>query len=183
MFSRGGHIVTIIDITQKHSPQILCLNFAQLSQPPSSRLDRCVHPEAAEGFLPQSGSRAGAGTGAELAGTRAPGQSWRFALHPSTESHSQLLHLGTFPAFPCFSRHRGVSSPPRDIQQLWQWPWFQELFSLVFCSVVRNVRHPRSICDPAFIPKVRIQRENTTRTCFGPSNTLWVAQGTKKSLP
>lgn len=74
--------------------------------------------------------------------------------------HSQLLYLGKLPAFPCFSSHRGDSSPSqvaRGTQQLWQWPRFQELLSLVFYSVVRNVRHTRSICGPAFIPRVRFR--------------------------
>lgn len=83
-----------------------------------------------------------------------------------------------------FQRCLFPSQVARDTQQLWHWPWFQELFNLVSYSVVRNVRHTRSVCGPAFIPRVRIQRgANTTRTCFGPLSTLWVAQGTKKSLP
>lgn len=39
---------------QKHSPQSLCFNSAQLSQPPWLRLDRCEHPEAAEGSFSHS---------------------------------------------------------------------------------------------------------------------------------
>ena len=32
-------------------------------------------------------------------------------------------------------------------------PWFQELFSVVFELVVRNLRYTRSIYSPAFVPK------------------------------
>lgn len=170
---------------QKHSPQSLCFNSAQLSQPPCSgwtdvstqRLLRAPSPTVWVQSRSRTWGRARRHQSprAELEICPAP------ICVPLTAAAS-----GEAPALPWFSSHRGVPSPSqvaRDKQQLWQGPWFQGLFNLGFYSVVRTVRHARRICRPAFIARVRIQRANTTRRCFGLSSTLWVAQGTQKSLP
>lgn len=111
MLSGGENIVIIIDITQKHSPQSLCAHFAQLSQPPSFRLDRCVHPEAAEGSFSHSlGAEQEQTLGQSLQAPEPQGRAGDLPCTPLCPTHSCCIREKSLFVF--FQPQRGLFPIP-----------------------------------------------------------------------
>lgn len=111
MLGGGEHIVIIIDITQKHSPHILCAHFAQLSQPPSFRVDRCVHPGAAEGsFCPSLGAEQEQALGQSLQAPEPQGRAGDLPCTPLCPTHSCCICENSLFVF--FQPQRGLLPIP-----------------------------------------------------------------------